>query len=208
VLLQTTVLAVVLGLVPQVFLSGRLQDFAGLNFRFPRLLTALAALGPFTAVLAIVVPLSVIFLSLDMWRELGPTLAQSATDYLTSLGISTFAVLIGSPLALGTARWIHAKGVSRRGLYLLLGPAAIPGTLTGVALIHLFNHPGTNLIYNSLLLPVLAVLGRFLPFAVLVILAWLKRLDRELIWAARLLEPDDARTTRKILLPLLAPGWL
>ncbi len=206
VLLQTTVLAVVLGLVPQVFLSGRLQDFAGLNFRFPRLLTALAALGPFTAVLAIVVPLSVIFLSLDMWRELGPTLAQSATDYLTSLGISTFAVLIGSPLALGTARWIHAKGVSRRGLYLLLGPAAIPGTLTGVALIHLFNHPGTNLIYNSLLLPVLAVLGRFLPFAVLVILAWLKRLDRELIWAARLLEPDDARTTRKILLPLLAPG--
>jgi len=206
VLLQTAVLTVILGLVPQVFLSGRLQDFSGLNFHFPRPLTALAALGPFMAALAAAVPLSVIFLSQDMWLELGLTMSQSITDYLTSLGISALAIVIGSPLALWTARWIHAGGVSRMGLFLLLGPAAMPGTLTGIALIHLFNHPWTNWIYNSLLLPVLAILGRFLPFAVLIVLAWLKRLDRDLIWAARLLESDDACTTRKILLPLLAPG--
>ena len=206
VLLQTTVLAVVLGLVPQVFLTGRLRDFAGLNFSFPRHVTALSALGPFLALFAVAVPLSVIFLSQDMWRELGLTFEQSVMDYLTSLSICALAIVIGSPLAIWMARWIHARGVSRRALFLLLGPVAMPGTLTGVALIHLFNHVRTNWIYNSLLLPVLAILGRFLPFAVLVILAWLKRLDRELIWAAQLLEPDDARTTRRILLPLLAPG--
>ncbi|NCA98184.1 MAG: iron ABC transporter permease [Clostridia bacterium] len=206
VLLQTAVLSVILGLVPQVFLSGRLQDFSGLNFRFPRFLTVLAGLGPAMAVLAAAVPLSVIFLSQEMWLELSLTLGQSVTDYLTSLCLSALAVVIGSPLALWMARWIHAGGVSRRGLFLLLGPVAIPGTLTGIALIHLFNQPWSNWIYNSLLLPVLAILGRFLPFVVLVILAWLKRLDRELIWAARLLEPDDAQTTRKILIPLLAPG--
>lgn len=206
VLLQTAVLTIILSLVPQVFLSGRLQDFSNLKVRFPRSLTMIASLGPLLAVLAAAVPLSVIVLSQEMWLDLSLTFGQSVTDYLTSLGISALAIAIGSPLALWTARWIHASGVSRMGLFLILGPVAIPSTLTGVALIHLFNQPWSNWIYSSLLLPVLAILGRFLPFAVLVILAWLQRLDRELIWAAQLLEPDDARTTRKILIPLLAPG--
>jgi len=144
VLLQTAVLTIILKLVPQVFLSGRLQDFSSLKVRFPRSLGVLAGLGPLLAVLAAAIPLSVIFLSKEMWLDLGLTFGQSVTDYLTSLGISALAIAIGSPLALSMARWIHARGVSRKGLFLILGPVAIPGTLTGIALIHLFNHPWSN----------------------------------------------------------------
>jgi iron(III) transport system permease protein len=140
VLLQTAVLTIILSLVPQVFLSGRLQDFSGLKVRFPPFLDDdWCVLGPLLAVLAAAVPLSVIVLSQEMWLDLGLTFGQSVTDYLTSLGISALAIAIGSPLALWTARWIHASGVSRMGLFLILGPVAIPGTLTGVALIHLFQ---------------------------------------------------------------------
>lgn len=206
VLLQSAMLAAIIGQVPQVFLSGRLQDFSQLRFRFPAPLGVLAALGPLLVALQMLVPLSVILLSQDMWVELGPVIRQSLPDYLSSLTISALAILIGSPVALLMACHIQARPASRSALFWVLLPAAVPSTLTGIALIHVFNRPWLNGLYNSLLLPVLAILGRFLPLAVLVVLAWLKRLDRQLIWSARLLESSGQRNTRRILLPLLAPG--
>jgi len=89
-------------------------------------------------------------------------------------------------------------------------PMALPGPLVGIGLIGLWNHPSVTAlgIYGSRFMPVLAALARYTPLGALVMIATLRRLNPELIDAARLLQASPIRRWLLIRLPLLAPGLL
>jgi iron(III) transport system permease protein len=204
--LQLVVLILSLGLVPRVFLAGRSGEFAKARLRYPGPLRLLFGIGPLLVLLQIAAPLAVIVLDHRMWRDLGQTAARAMADGLNSLLIALFAALLTLPIAYWTARWAQRCRRPRGALFLILLPAVLPATLIGTALIHLFNHPSTRVFYNSIGMPVLAALIRFLPFASLVVLAWLQRLDPQLLAAAWLLEKRSARNSLTIVLPLAATG--
>lgn len=139
----------------------------------------------------------------------GPT----GREFGLSLGIAGTAALLSAPLSALALGWLNAR---RRGNALFFLPAALPAPLVGVGLIALWNRPEFGSLYPSLALPVLAALARFTPFAVLALLAQVRRVD-PLLWdaarvfqsgGARILRNGQLRTLLRVQLPLALPGVL
>jgi iron(III) transport system permease protein len=91
---------------------------------------------------------------------------------------------------------------------LVAAPLAVPAPLVGVGLIALFNRDLFGGFSRGRGILVLAMLARFAPIAALVILAQLRRIDREILDAARLFRRSRAAGWLRVELPLAAPGLL
>ncbi len=88
------------------------------------------------------------------------------------------------------------------------GPLAVPAPLVGIGLIALWSSSSTLPVYGTLLMPVLASLARFLPFAALAVMGQLRQIDPLLVDAARIHQSDAWHGLLQVRLPMLAPGLL
>ncbi len=127
----------------------------------------------------------------------------------TSLGLSAAAGLLAAATGLVPA-WalLQHRGWKRRLLeYLSLLPVALPGTLFGLGLLHLWNRPAFRFLDEAPVLVLLLCLGRFLPFAIHAERAGLGTVDRAL-WDAARLSPARGRIAWiwRILIPVAAPS--
>lgn len=121
-------------------------------------------------------------------------------------------------LALGTAAvavllaWPSAQMLSRRrsaGLWALHAlPLAVPAPLYAIGLIYVWNRPLGAAVYGTPVLLGLAHVGRFLPFAVLALVAQFRQIDPTLHQAARLYPVGLFRRAVHVHLALVAPGLL
>lgn len=148
----------------------------------------------------------------SLFREALPSfsdtrwLASSLPDLRGTLFTGLLAALMAIPLSWAAAEAIHARQVGC-GIWwwLLMLPLAMPAPLVGIGLIHIWNGPllGWTGGYTTLLMPALAVLLRFLPFSVLVVLSALKRQDNGCVEACLILQKDPLHGLVTIRLPLL-----
>ncbi len=207
-LIQAAVLLAILGLISEVFLSGRKQDANDVALTFPKSVQVISSLALILVLVQMLGLVSVILLDRNMWQELGSTLISTSADLATSLSISAITLILGIPVIYTTASWLNQTRFRKAGLFLVILPTVLPASLIGAAYINLFNHPATNWIYNSALMPGLAVLARFMPFGVLVTLAWIKRMDQNLVNAALLVEGREWRNALRIKLPMISAGLL
>ncbi|NDL67792.1 hypothetical protein [Anaerotalea alkaliphila] len=207
VLLQALVLLLLLGRTEPLFLTGGRKGMLTLELSLPGTLLAAGGLLLGLALLLVLLPFLLVLTDLAMWRGLPQTLARSGRDLAASLGILFRAGILALPVSYLGGWWLHSLRKGRRpALFLVLLPAFLPGSLTGAALIHLYNRPCTSGLYDSLWMPALAVLARFLPLSLLVVHASFRRLDRELVDAAFLLHPSRLKAHLQVLLPLVLPG--
>ncbi len=86
----------------------------------------------------------------------------------------------------------------------VLLPIAVPGSLMGIGLISLWNTPATARVYDSAAILVLSYLARFVPVATLVLVARFRRIDWQLIDAARVQMPSPFRAWVQVYIPLFA----
>lgn len=205
-MLQAVLLVSLLNLVSTVFISGKKGEFELVTFKFPKFVDLFSALVAVLVFIQVTVPASMILLDKKMWQELGSTWLSSSADLGTSLLISTIGAVVGVPIIYFAADWLSTTRFQKTGMYFVLLPAVLPATIIGASLINLFNHPATSSIYNSILLPVLAGLARFMPFGVIVTTAWFKRTDQNLVNAAVLLESREWRNHWKVILPMISTG--
>jgi iron(III) transport system permease protein len=122
---------------------------------------------------------------------------------------ASFMGLVGLGLAWDIRRGRGlAKGVIE---YAMLLSIALPGTIFGMAMIFLWNHPMTQFIYGSAAMLVMVWVTRFLPFVVLALTAGLAQAGNEMLDAARFGPLGMWTLGRRILLPLaivpLVAGW-
>lgn len=91
----------------------------------------------------------------------------------------------------------------------LIALFAVPGTLTGVGLIELWNRPGTSgVVYGTAVIIVIAYLARFMPVAILIVGAGARRVSRSAEEAAALSGAGWVRTMRHIVVPQIAGSLL
>lgn len=205
-ILQTVLLVSLLNLISTVFISGRKGEFELVAFKFPRSIDLVSAFAAVLVMVQVAVPVSMMTLDQNMWLELGATWLSSSADLGTSLLISIIGAAIGCPVIYFAADWLSTTRFQKTGLFLVLLPAALPATIIGTALINLLNSPAMNAIYNSILMPVFAVMARFMPFGVIVTTAWFKRIDQDLVHAAAILERRAWRNHLLVLLPMISTG--
>ncbi|MFP1632826.1 ABC transporter permease [Zhengella sp. ZM62] len=126
------------------------------------------------------------------------TVAAASRDIAGSMESACISALLAILLGLLLFRHVENRGV----MLLCLLPLAMPGTLTGVGLIHLWNNDATSAVYGGPAMPVLASLARFAPIGILLLHAHHRTVSRDLIDAALMFRGNGAATWRWIYLPL------
>jgi len=185
----------------------------------PRVLTPMAPLslpdwfkliekgGLFVLGLQILVPLVTLAAQLERPARIFETVQLAAGDIFFSLYVAAMAAVVCLAPALGAARGLlSARGRNRLWWFIAVLPLAVPAPLIGIGLIVIWNRPGLAAFYDSALMPVLAALTRFLPWAALVVLAQMRRVDQSLIEAARVHGKGTVMSWLRVDLPLVAPG--
>lgn len=140
------------------------------------------------------------------WQTLPALVWDSRGDILRTVGNAALAGALALVPATVIAQALARAGRGRAlawGAVLL--PLALPPALSGAGLAGLMAEAPDSL--RSLpVIPAVAHAGRFLPLAVLVIHAQMRRIDPLLIDAARTLRPSGPARWARVDLPLAAPG--
>ena len=154
-----------------------------------------------------VLPLATLVVMGGTPRQFIPNLIQAQAETGYSLQLAALTSLFSLPMALGVAQILVHRKIKLL-WFLSLMPVAMPASLVGVSMIFLFYHPTLQRDYLLALMPIFAQLARFMPLAVLILLAQLRRTDPLLFDAAQVFQPSVWRRHFQIGAPLLAPGLL
>ena len=183
-----------------------------------RLLGLLPAVGAVLMVSVLAIPLLALILSTglgDFFDGLSHPLALSALrlSLLTTTSSLALTLLLGTPLAWWMAR--HPGPAERAVATLVQLPIVVPPAVSGLALLLAFGRRG-------LLGPLLERAGWTLPFTTAAVVvaelfvsapfyvqsaaAAFRRLDEDVLWAARSLGASPVRRFFQVALPLSRPG--
>lgn len=201
IVVNTTIVGWLISRLRGAGMSGIKTKQNDAGFIWPAWFWSLLCLGAFVAVLQAGTPLiMLLFTALSgdvLWRQIGfaPEMSYSIE---VALGVGAAAVLLSYPVA----KRLNSEK-SRYLWPLVLLPLVLPAPLTGIGLVKVGNMiPG---LYGSDFMPVMAGLARFIPLAVVMVWAGLRRLDPLLIEAGRAMQVRPGQALFGVELPLLSP---
>jgi iron(III) transport system permease protein len=219
---RATAMALPFFLVGVPVLVGSLRVFRRASFRprfhrdtwtspaeWPHWFSTLQTFGLLFLGLHLVVPLVMLSILTGSIGNLGDSIHSASSEIAFSAGLCAFSALLSLPLGLAVAE--HLERNPRRSVLwwvLVTIPLVIPAPLAGIGLISVWNRTGLGAVYSSDLMPLLAVMARFAPFAVLALFIERQRQSSGLLDAARVFQKSGARAFLQIRLPLLAPGLI
>ena len=157
----------------------------------------------------IVVPLVSLTTAVGTLSGMATTINLAHKEIIFTLWISVIVALICLPIAYAVAReMVYSRRWEKLIWLVVITPLAIPPSLIGIGLITIWNRSFPIQVYGTSLMPILAGIARFAPFAVMVIAAQLRSINPLLIDAARILQTNRWQTWKQIWLPMLMPGLL
>jgi iron(III) transport system permease protein len=181
-------------------------------FGFCVLVFIVAIVLPYLTLLAVSLSKS---WGLDFWKgltlanykfilfEYDPTQRAIGNSLMLAAASATVAVILGALIS-----WIdlRTKTPGRKFLdYIALVPLGLPGIVMAVALIQFWLAMPVAL-YGTLVILMLAYVGRYIPLGVRAANTALRQIDPSLEESAHILGAGWATTMREITLPLMRPG--
>jgi len=157
--------------------------------------------------LQILVIFSGLLLTTGSWSRFMSAVIYSAQEIHDTVLVVICVVLIALPLCLAVTNELIQPGL--RGSFwwsAILVPIAIPSPLIGIGIISLWNSPVLSPFYGTMLMPVIASLARFAPFAAIILFVQMRSIDPVLFDATRIFSRDSLHTAVQIFFPLLAPA--
>jgi iron(III) transport system permease protein len=149
-------------------------------------------------------------LPVGSFTRLAEAMRAAVPEIGYSLLIAGLTAVLCLPLALAAARELRrARGRQLFWWLMIAAPLAIPAPLTGIGLITLSGSswfPG--LVVDTGMMPVLADLSRFTPWAAVVVLAQLQSINPLWLDAAAILQKNRCQGWFQVEMPILAPGLL
>ncbi|MDM8533211.1 ABC transporter permease subunit [Clostridiaceae bacterium HSG29] len=130
-------------------------------------------------------------------------------EILNTLWICFGATLLATPIMLSAALSIYRnKKWQTSSFLMILLPTLISPSLIGAALINFMNVPLFRWIYLSSGMGMLAVIIRFMPIGILIIIAGLRKIPDDLITVAYMTSKNIKKTLIKVIIPLIMPSIL
>lgn len=188
---------------------GWLSPGKGTPLRLPRPFAILQAAACAIVILQILVLILGLILTMESLTTFSRSVMVARNELAFSLLIAAGVILVSLPLAVAAAGELTRPGI-RGGVAwgLVLLPLAMPASLTGIGLILFWNLPGLSALHPGLLMPVLAGVARFAPFAAIILFVQFRFIDPLFIDAARVFSRSRLAEWLHIRLPLYAPGLL
>ena len=155
----------------------------------------------------ILLPLLTLVRTVGSWGKLIDSVAASSPEILFSFQTATVSAVIA---LIGSVVVNEILAVEWQNFVFPLTAVSLclPGTLTGIGMIALYNGYFFGFLYNSELMPVVAAISRFGPLAWLIGLAQQRRQDYSLLEAASLFPVGSLKLWTCIRLPLMMPGMI
>lgn len=176
---------------------------------WPRKIKWMQGLAVTILLLQMGVPVAVIIGQIGEVQVFLASVMSSSQEIWLSLKVAALTALFSIIPALAVATRILQR--PERGSWLIglsTMPLALPASLTGIGLIALLNHPFADVVYSSVIMMVLAPLIRFMPLAVLILTAFLARINPHYFEAASVLQRKPGQAFTKVLIPLALPGMI
>ena len=156
----------------------------------------------FLLLIQVLMPLLVLIKTVGSWERLGLSVMASVPEIIYSAQTALLSALLAVSAAV-VVTGSFARIWSPLAIPLTAFALSVPATLTGIGLIGLCGNFNP---LNSDMAPVAAVLARFGPLALLIIMAQVSRLDQNLFEAAKFYQASRWRVWTEIGLPLMLPG--
>ena len=154
------------------------------------------------------VPLAVLLYAAGGVSSYTAALSSSAGQFAYSALLAAMAALlaagIGFILAYGIERF-KTRACEVLQAFAML-PLAVPAVSVGIGLIHVWNRPFVDAVYDSSAMVILGYVARFVPFAVIAAIAGLKQIDVRLEEVAAFATPCRLKIINRIVLRLAAPA--
>jgi len=189
-----------MGDVPFIVISGGGRAGSGL-FYSPGYAAASVFIIIFS--MSVLLPVFDLIAQVHGWKIFWKACAIANKQILQSVLLAVAVALLTTTLAFFLAYWINRgrnlpTTLVEYACYVLF---SLPATVTGIALILLWNRPETNFIYGRPAIVVIAHIMRFLPFALVICIAGLSGIDRKLEEVYLLAGKDGLRRLKDIILP-------
>lgn len=133
---------------------------------------------------------------------------DGGVDLVNTIGICGMAALIALPIMTMTALALYKSKNLDIALVLILLPALLSPSLIGAALINFWRMDAFRFIYLSPVMAIMAVIIRFMPIGIFIILVGLKKIPEEMVATAYLTASNTRQVYTRIILPLLYPSLL
>jgi len=196
-------------LIGEQMLAGRRGSRVGLSLNFGGWQAAAVALSLAVIALCVVLPVGVIAREAGGIRLIASPIKESSDAIINSFALAgagatlavALAVFIGYGRARMRARWGALVDLALIALF------AVPGTVTGIGLIGLWNHADwRGEIYASPLIIIIAYVARFAPVAALLLAASVRQIPVAFEEAAVIAGASWLRTFGRIVLPQMFAG--
>lgn len=124
--------------------------------------------------------------------------------------IFTFMICLLAGVVSLPVMWSSAEFLYEHKSYLgiVLIPAVLSPALIGAGLIKMWNHEFVEFIYLSPVMPILAIMIRFMPFGILVILASKTKKVHEIVTIGHMKSKNKIKVFYRITLPIMLPTIL
>ena len=213
-LLAATGSAVAAALLGNRVVAGQRHSAAADVLSLARWRNPVLVLSVVTITTAVIVPVIVLVREARGTSIIGGAIAawpSIQNSLLLALVGATVVVVVGALLGYARARGSSRVGRAADVAWVVL--FAVPSTITGVALIGLWNRPGVpGLVYGTVGMLVLVYLARFVPVAALIVAAGTRQIPVSHEDAAAVAGVGWLRTMRGVLLPqiarTLAAAWV
>ncbi len=187
----------------------RRRAAAGAPPRFPAWFVVLQAVACALLAAQVVVPLVVLARSVGSVQQMVATTSAATSEIGFTLRTGLLTAFLCLPLALPASRPLLRRDAVGRAWWLAVtGPLAIPAPLVGIGLIALWNRPLVAGLYGTTAMPLMAMLARFAPLAVIMAFIQARQIDPELVDASRLHQATPLHGWTRVRLPMLAAGLL
>jgi iron(III) transport system permease protein len=155
-------------------------------------------------------PLGALFIQAGGIESFKVAFRTSRNDIVTTVIIAAIAATLASTLAYFLACFIgrNKTGLEKSLNMLTFLPFAFPATLFGIALISFWNRPMVDFVYTTITILIIAYIGRFIPFAVRIILTGLGQVNPAMYEAGAIFEGSWLKRLFYIDLPLAKRGLL
>lgn len=164
-------------------------------------------LGMIITLLFVFVPIGNLLYELSQSGDIIELIRGSLPEVFYSILISGLSALMAFIPALLIAIFFYKSPIIYGLLGILAIPFIIPGPILGLALIRLFNTPMLAFIYESPLMPMVALVSKYMFIEAIVLVVTLSSLDQNLIDSMRIHWPGKRRYI-KCLIELMEKKYL
>lgn len=174
-------------------------------FEIPKSVSILSGFAFIILIGSIFVPFIVMTISLFDGSDMLNYMIMSLNEFQNTMIVSLSTLLITGPISLILGSLINRRRLNYIIYFTIAIPLILPSSLIGIGLIGIFKN---TIVYNTVLMTILASVIRFTPIGTILCYTGIKSLNQETLLAQSIYQSSPLNGFMRLYLPMILPYTL